>query len=167
MMNTSSHIILHSQEAVQYQTVPGETLRLLAAEADTSGAYTAFEVCNTPGGGPPLHFHPDLDETFYVLTGPYSFQIGPEQVTATDGAFLRASRGMPHAYRYDGDAEGRLLALFTPAWGEAFFSALDQLSKAGKPSFEQIVAVAAAHNVQLAGPPPDHNGSDDTNGRRE
>ncbi len=166
-MNTSSHIILHTQGGIQYQTVPGETLRLLA-EADTNGAYTAFEVRNAPEAGPLLHFHPDIDETFYVLTGPYSFQIGPEQVTATDGTFLRVPRGMPHAYRYDGDTEGRLLALFNPAWGEAFFSALDQLSKAGIPPFdEQTVALAAAHNVQLAGPPPSRNGSEDANGRSQ
>src|SRR6266480_2729197 len=89
MTNTSSHIILCAQDGVRYQAVPGEMLRLLAAEADTNGAYTAFEVRNAPEAGPPLHFHPDIDETFYVLTGPYSFQIGPEQVTATDGTFLR------------------------------------------------------------------------------
>jgi quercetin dioxygenase-like cupin family protein len=29
--------------------------------------------------GPPLHVHPDFDETFYVLEGELTFQVGDER----------------------------------------------------------------------------------------
>jgi quercetin dioxygenase-like cupin family protein len=51
-----------------------------------------------PGDGPPLHRHPSLDETVYVLQGRLTFRVGDALFTALPGAAVFASRGTPHAY---------------------------------------------------------------------
>jgi quercetin dioxygenase-like cupin family protein len=64
----------------------------------TDGALTVIETVVEPGGGPPLHRHPSLDETFYVLQGRLTFRVGAALFTALPGAAVFASRGTPHAY---------------------------------------------------------------------
>lgn len=47
---------------------------------------------STDFAGPPLHVHPDFDETFYVLEGELTFQLQNERRTAGPGAVPALSR---------------------------------------------------------------------------
>ena len=48
-------------------------------------------------GQPPLHRH-DFDETFYILEGEITFQLGEERLTRRAGELAFAPRGVPHTY---------------------------------------------------------------------
>jgi quercetin dioxygenase-like cupin family protein len=85
---------------------------------------------------PPLHTHPQ-DETFIILEGGLTFQLGDEPLFAVEaGATVVAPAGVRHTWRVDSDTT-RMLVISTPA-------GLDRLFRdAGVP----------AHSATL--PPPD------------
>ena len=82
-------------EPARATVMPPTSPRPLASRADGAGV---IEVAVPPGwDGPPLHHH-DFDETFYVLEGELTFQLGDEIVTRGAGALrLRPARQRPHA----------------------------------------------------------------------
>jgi quercetin dioxygenase-like cupin family protein len=102
---------------------PFHTSVVLRGE-QTGGELSA--VVNTvPAGwaGPPLHRH-DFDETFYVLDGELTFQLGAEIRTAGPGALAFARGGIPHTLANLGGASARYLLLCTPAGFERYFDRL-------------------------------------------
>jgi quercetin dioxygenase-like cupin family protein len=74
-------------------------------------------------GGPPLHHH-EFDETFYVLDGELTFQVGDELYTAGPGALAFAPGGVVHTFANLGGAPARYLLLCTPAGFEGYFARL-------------------------------------------
>src|SRR5438093_7606664 len=74
--------------------------------------------------GPPLHVHPDFDETFYVLAGELTFQLGDRRLTAAAGTLVFAPGETPHTYANLGGKEARVLLLCTPADFERYFDRL-------------------------------------------
>jgi quercetin dioxygenase-like cupin family protein len=99
---------------------PFRTAVLLRSE-QTGGAISVIE--NTvPAGweGPPLHRH-DFDETFCVLDGELTFQVGDEQATAAQGALAFARRGDHHTLANLTDADARYLLVCTPGGFERYF----------------------------------------------
>ncbi|HEV8635318.1 MAG TPA: cupin domain-containing protein [Chloroflexota bacterium] len=71
--------------------------------------------------GPPLHVHPDFDETFHVLEGELTFQLGDQRLTAGAGALVVAPGETPHTYANLSREEARPLLLRTPAGFERYF----------------------------------------------
>jgi len=74
--------------------------------------------------GPPLHVHPDFDETFYVLEGELTFQLGDRRLKASAGALVFAPGETPHTYANLIGEEARRLLLCTPAGFERYFARL-------------------------------------------
>jgi mannose-6-phosphate isomerase-like protein (cupin superfamily) len=71
-------------------------------------------------GGPPLHHH-DFDETFYVLEGELTFQLGEEIFTRTQGGLAFAPRGAHHTLANQSGVEARYVLVCTPAGFERRF----------------------------------------------
>jgi mannose-6-phosphate isomerase-like protein (cupin superfamily) len=106
-------------------------------EDDMSADDTSFEVLlrseqsgevlsqvriTVPGGwaGPPLHHH-DFDETFYVLEGELTFQLGEQLTTARPGECVFAARGSHHTLANLGATRAQYLLTCTPAGFERYF----------------------------------------------
>jgi quercetin dioxygenase-like cupin family protein len=70
--------------------------------------------------GPPLHHH-DFDETFYVLEGELTFQLGNELFTKTRGELAFAPRNVAHTFANLSGADARTLIICTPAGFERYF----------------------------------------------
>jgi quercetin dioxygenase-like cupin family protein len=71
---------------------------VLLRSEQSGGEVSVIESCSLPGfGGPPLHHH-DFDETFYVIKGELTFQLGDELFTRKAGELVLAPRGVPHTY---------------------------------------------------------------------
>ena len=83
----------------------------------------AIEV-TVPAGwdGPPLHLHA-FAETFYVLDGELTFQLGDELVTAGPGAFVFAPGGAVHTLANHSGEPARYLLVCTPGGFERRFDA--------------------------------------------
>lgn len=93
----------------------GDTFFTKVSTRDTNGDLYVFESIRSNEGGPPLHFHYEQDEWWYVLQGEFLFQIGNEKFTAKAGDSIFGPRMIPHAFAKIGKGEARLLMLFQPA----------------------------------------------------
>jgi quercetin dioxygenase-like cupin family protein len=97
------------------------TPEVLLRGEDTGGHLAVVEL--TGRGRPRLHRH-DFDETFYVLEGELTFQLGDELLTRSAGELAFAPRGIPHTYANLSGAPARALMVITPAGFERYFARL-------------------------------------------
>jgi hypothetical protein len=113
-------------------------------------ARAAVEMQMTPGDQPPLHVHHREDEGFAVLDGELTlFQPG-RSVTLRAGEVAVAERGVPHCY-LAGPHGARVLVTGAED-GFAPFTA-EVAAIGGKPSPEELAAIAARYDIEILGPP--------------
>lgn len=60
--------------------VIGEEITFLTTSKQSNGVKTLLEVTIGPKGGNPLHYHKRFSETFIVLDGELSVQVGEEKM---------------------------------------------------------------------------------------
>ena len=130
----------------------GDTFYTKISGSDTEGDLFAFESTRIVKGGPPLHYHFEQDEWFYILKGEFLFKIGDETFTAREGDSLFGPRMIPHAFAKTNEGEARMLILYQPAGKmEAHFKAVSEglytkLSEAEKEK------VREEHGFKVVGP---------------
>jgi quercetin dioxygenase-like cupin family protein len=100
---------------------PGNQLRFLVTGAETGGAVFIAEGLVLPGGGPPPHIHSREDESFYLLEGTLTVQVGGETLQPSPGDFVYLPRGIAHSFRNPGKENARMLVTATPAGLEKYF----------------------------------------------
>ena len=82
---------------------------------DTEGDLYIFDSTRLKEGGPPLHFHYNQDEWWYIISGEYLIKVGEETFHAKAGDCVFGPRGVPHTFAKVGEAESKLIMLFQPA----------------------------------------------------
>jgi mannose-6-phosphate isomerase-like protein (cupin superfamily) len=102
------------------------SMRLVASNAATNGAFAAAEFRGAEGPWTVPHVHRRMEESFYVLEGTFAFTCGGHDFEAKEGAFVMVPRGTPHVMRA-GPGGGALFALFTPGGLEEMFLELGRL----------------------------------------
>jgi mannose-6-phosphate isomerase-like protein (cupin superfamily) len=100
------------------------SFEVLLRSEQTDGVVAQVRV-TVPGGwpGPPLHHH-DFDETFYLLEGELTIQLGEHVTTARAGDCVFAVRGRHHTLANLGDKPACYLLTCTPASFERYFDRL-------------------------------------------
>ncbi len=89
--------------------------RVLLRSEQSRGRVSVIESTMPPGAaGPPLHSH-EFDETFYVLEGELTFQLGDELVVAGAGDLAFAPGGIPHTLTNRSSTPASFLIVCTPA----------------------------------------------------
>src|SRR5215471_17803202 len=73
---------------------PGDEVRFILTGAQTGGAFFLAEVLVPPGGGPPPHIHEREDETFYLLQGTLTVQVGDQTIHGSQGDCAHLPRGI-------------------------------------------------------------------------
>jgi len=131
----------------------------LATSAETGGAFLLFDDVLTKGKTTPLHTHPEVDETLYVLEGEVLVHVdGVEQKVGKHGVAV-FPRGVPHAFMVTSET-ARLLALETSGSSEAFYRGASEpltpsLEAAAPVDFDRVRASAARNGgIEILGPPP-------------
>ncbi|MBA3415219.1 MAG: cupin domain-containing protein [Chloroflexia bacterium] len=128
-----------------------------ATAAQTGGQMSIIETTDVPGATP-LHVHHREDESFWLIEGHATFEVGGTTVEAHAGDFLFAPRGVPH--RYTVDAAGcRMLVITTPGGFEELVIAMSEPAAARtlpppaaeEPDWERVAAIAHAHGCELLG----------------
>lgn len=130
-----------------------------ATAAETGGAFLMFEDALERGKVTPLHLHPGVDETFYMLEGEILLHVdGEEPRPLAAGGIAIVRRDVAHAFLVTSE-RARMLCLQTPGSGEEFFRrasdpfAVDQ--PAGPVDFDRVRAAAIATGaIVILGPPP-------------
>jgi len=120
---------------------------------DTNGIISVVESHDVPGGGPPPHIHHREDETFQILEGEYEFTVAEKSFVAKEGMTIFAPRGIPHTYRYLGQAPGRLMCIITPAGFEGFFEEVGALSaQQQQQDIPRVMAIAKKFGMEILPP---------------
>ena len=116
----------------------GDTFYTKVSTKDTDGDLYIFESTRDKKGGPPLHYHYEQDEWWYILEGEFLFKVGEETFTAKAGDSVFGPRMIPHAFAKTSEGIGRLLMAFQPAGkmeehfkalGEGIYSKLSEKEK--------------------------------------
>ena len=160
MASPAQIIQLHSGEGPAYSAV-GDVYRILATGEQTGGAYVLSEARVLPGGGPPPHIHRREDEAFFVLEGEITFILGDTKVMAKPGTFIHGPRGIPHAFKNEGNVPARMLILVTPPGFEKFIAEMAQpvASFESPPTpvtpadIHKLLAVAPNYGIEILPPP--------------
>ena len=92
--------------------------------AQTGGLMTIVEVTEPPGAEAPLHVHHLEDETFIILDGDATFEVGDTTFHAKAGDVAFGPRDVPHRFTV-GDSGCRMLFILTPG---GFENAITDLS---------------------------------------
>jgi quercetin dioxygenase-like cupin family protein len=81
--------------------------------AQTDGLMSIVEVTEPHGAEAPLHVHHGEDETFWILEGAVTFEVGGTTFEASPGDVAFGPRDIPHRYTA-GEAGCRMLFILTP-----------------------------------------------------
>jgi len=91
-----------------------------------------------------LHVHRIQEETFYVLEGECSWQVGDRQIRATPGTFLFIPPGVPHNIANATDKPARVLMTVSPPGHERYFEELaNAVSRSSPPDANAIAELRA------------------------
>lgn len=116
----------------------------------TGGTLMVMSELTPPGGGPPLHFHRNEDELFFVVEGQISYFVEGHWTQVGAGGVVYLPRGVAHTYRNTGAAPSRHWIITTPAGFETFFArCADEFAQPGGPNMERIVNIHHEHGIEL------------------
>lgn len=104
--------------------------------------------------GPPLHVHDDQDDTFYVLDGVLTVQVGDEVFDLGPGDFATVPPGIPHTFantRKD-QPPVKVCNLMTPGGVDEQFRDMSMLGEDARDP-AKMAQVREKHGVTMVGPP--------------
>lgn len=117
-----------------------------------TGAPFDFSIGNVSYlSGPPLHIHSEQHDTFYVLDGVLTVQIGEEVLDLMPGDFASVPPGVAHTFdniKKD-QPPVRICNLMTPGGLDKMFVAFSEL---GSQDPVQFAAAAEKHGATIVGP---------------
>jgi quercetin dioxygenase-like cupin family protein len=136
----------------------GSLAVIKATAADTGGQMTIVEVTEPPGAEAPLHVHYRDDESFWVLEGDVTFDVGGAMIEAHAGDYVFGPRGIPHRYTI-GSAGCRILFILTPGGFENLVIAMSAPASRRtlpppmeeEPDWAHVAAIAKANGCDLLG----------------
>lgn len=139
-------------EGYVVRDAPGWTWK--ANGRDNDGRYDFLVVEHLAyRAGPPLHFHKTFEDSFFVLEGIMTAQLGDEVVELGPGDFATAPPGVPHSLTnaHADQTRCRVINLLTPGVGfDRYISQIDQLAEQGDP--DAIERLNAEFDVTIVGP---------------
>ncbi len=114
---TATHAVVDLTAVEKGEATAGREFLLGATPAVGCGSGTQF-IGLIPPGRAPDHFH-RYDEVIYVLEGEGVLEIAGEQAALRPGTCIHLPRTLVHCLANTGEAELRVLGVFTPAGSPA------------------------------------------------
>ena len=155
MAPENESIVLQPGEG-EMMSVVGNELTLKAVSEDTGDAFSIMEYTAGPGfGGPPLHVHRKMIETFYVLEGELTLRVGERTVVLAPGGFVLVSTGTAHTFSNPGTVPTKFLLVISPAGFEKYFEELHEAvaERGYPPPAAVMMALGQKYDFEPAGPP--------------
>ncbi|HEY3664066.1 MAG TPA: cupin domain-containing protein [Chthoniobacterales bacterium] len=133
----------------------GEEVVILLDSEQTDGRLTMWLESTPPGGGPPLHFHINDDETFHVLKGRIAFFQNSKWDEVGPGGSAFVPRGQVHTFKNTGSETARMLISTAPGGFDIFFGrCAEEFAKPEGPDMPRVMGIAAEHGIHFL-----HNGA--------
>jgi quercetin dioxygenase-like cupin family protein len=138
----------------------GGLTTIKADGAGTGNSMLLTEQSAPRGSGSPLHVHHNEDEWFYVLEGELTIWVAGQTIVAPAGSFVFGPRDVPHTFIVSSE-EARFLLVTQAAGFEGFIRALGTPAPRAEippapvapPDIEPVLQAAAAHGLEILGPP--------------
>lgn len=116
---------------------PGDLYTFLATSRETDFSYNFFDFFLPVGSGPPPHFHPYEQETWYITAGDIQYNLGnqgTDSLVLPEGSLIFGPKDRVHGYRnldskvsISAKTSGaRTLSLTTPGALDLFFSTIGE-----------------------------------------
>jgi mannose-6-phosphate isomerase-like protein (cupin superfamily) len=125
-----------------------------AAAHDTAGRFDFLIMALAPLTGPPLHYHEEQDDTFYVLEGLLTVQAGEEILDLGPGDFMSIPPRMAHTFDnlHNGDDLVRTINVMTPG---GLFPTIEDMARVepGPDQADGIKDATRRHGTLIVGPP--------------
>jgi mannose-6-phosphate isomerase-like protein (cupin superfamily) len=117
--------------------------------SDQTDGASCTEWVTAPGFDTGLHVHERLEETWYVLEGELTFQVGQETFRATPGSCVFVPPRTPHAFANQTNVPAKFLLMMSPASHDCYFIELaDILTRSGPPDSDAIAALRVKYDTQ-------------------
>jgi quercetin dioxygenase-like cupin family protein len=132
-------------------------LAVIKATADkTGGLLSILEVTAPPKFEAPLHVHHREDESFWILEGDLTIEVGGESIEARAGDYVFSPREIPHRFQVGPDG-CRMLMILTPGGIEDMVIGMSRPAASRtlpppsdeEPDWAHIAAVAAKYGNEL------------------
>ncbi len=126
------------------------TLKFLIDDKASNGTMMLFEVTVPEQAKVPApHYHREVDEAVYGLSGTLTFTVGAVAYEISAGQFVFVPRGVVHHFKNNHTGEARILSMLTPASiGKAFFVETAAVMNAGgPPDIEKVKAIMQRHGL--------------------
>lgn len=131
-------------------------LRILLAGEETDDRLSLVDCVVPPAtSGPPLHTHPESDETFVVLSGRVLVHVEGRLHEAGPGDVVHVPRGVAHTFATPAGAAAHFVTVHNPGGFERFHVAAATAERErGEPlDRDALVGIARGFDWSLAGPP--------------
>ncbi|HML00149.1 MAG TPA: cupin domain-containing protein [Acidimicrobiales bacterium] len=149
--NKGGYILVKADEG---QLAFGSPHLFKAAAHDTGGRFDFIVETFAPRTGPPLHYHENQDDTFYVLEGVLTLQVGEEILDLAPGEFISIPPRMPHTFDnvHNGDEPVRAVNVMTPG---GLFDIIEDMARvpSGPDQPAGIAEATKRHGTIIVGPP--------------
>jgi quercetin dioxygenase-like cupin family protein len=128
---------------------------------DTDERLSLVEGLLPPEAMTPLHVLPRVSQILYVLEGELTAYLPGFSRVLRRGDAMYQPVGVPQTHRVTSAGPARVLAINSPAGFERFFVETGRPAESltlpppeeSPPDLEQLAAIAAAHGIELVGPP--------------
>ncbi len=137
-------------------------LMVFHVTSEQSGnAFWLAEQTSRSNYASPVHVHSREDETFHVLEGRLSLEIGDRTYDPEPGQTVFAPRDVPHSYKVESE-QARWLVLGTPGGFDGWFFETGEPATSLEvptfdvsrfPDFGEVIAAVARYGGQVLGPP--------------
>lgn len=134
----------------------GRGLEVLLSSDDSRGTTAVLDCVIPPATfGPPLHRHPESEETFVVISGVLLVRHDETTTSVGAGGLVHIPRGTAHTFATGPDSGARFITIHTPGGFEGFhLAARDAAQEAGRTLTPgEMIAIAGRFDWELAGPP--------------
>lgn len=108
-------------------------VKFIASSEDTNGAFAVLEVTEMPGYKTTWHRHNHTEETFYILEGVLTIQVGDKIAEYSAGSYVLVPRATPHGQGNFGKTPCRMILTVTPGGYERRFRERIEIHKTSKP----------------------------------
>lgn len=147
--------ILSPDGGKRFKPSPDEDVFFKMSGDEVDNLFDYFEIRVGYLDGPPLHIHSIQHETFHVLEGVLTVQVGDEMIEAKPGDFLYIPPGVVHAYaNLTEGTVARAVGNLAPGGFDKFVAELNAYQKsASPPDPAKIKEISDRHNQVFSGPP--------------
>jgi mannose-6-phosphate isomerase-like protein (cupin superfamily) len=124
-------------------------LSVKAGGGDALGSLTVMEAVVGPGfPGPVLHRHRAMVDSFYVLEGTLTLDLGGHRVEAGPGSYAVAPPGNDHTFSNPSGEPVRILNVMAPGGLEGYLK--EAAAAGGSPDPKLLARIASRHDFVAA-----------------